>query len=637
MVTNEQIHRYPRRTTTLTEIASVLAVFVALALFSRNLLQFLWAVNGFDAALLQRIPQLKDMIVWLNGSLPAARGIGFWRGIIELLPGMVPSLAWLALALLVAILLRNSLPVIRTSARGMLVEFAGDWLPVPWEKLTAIKVTEANDSYAVLLETDSQHLTGWHVFYSLLYRFSWRPAFLITSSISEFDRLVQTILDENHRAAALMNNVTPAAFQEDASSPLFRFLLSPSAFFSQRTEAEKAAQPAPSSTATGTTIAGSYPRRISAIFIWGAALIAILAIIRYVIFWLTFLALTFPTLRPLPLFNSLDLRVLPTNWWLLVAAHLLLILTLGAAIVFRNLLPELEARNEGLLIRYFRNPVMVPWAQINAAKVTEFSEDNQVVLIQTSKRLPLFARLSSLLYDGSKKPGLLLTSAISNFEPLLQRLIQEVMRNHEASTTDTDVPIFQSDARSDLLLLSFNSSAALDHIVEESRADYTTRQIDIRRLATVAGPMVTLALLPALIVFADRTIQQGLLPDWRLLLTGIVLFVLSMLEWPLVALAVTALDESTGGGEEGSRAFYLYPRSQSPRILALLVAFVLTILSVPFLPTLLWFGAIIWSFVLAAGLWSVLYDWRGGALLAGGLIPVGYQLLILIGYLLVRG
>src|SRR5262249_60348039 len=50
--------------------------------------------------------------------------------------------SWLLLALLLALLLRNAFPVIRTTGRGMLVEFAGGWLPIRWDTLKSIKVTE---------------------------------------------------------------------------------------------------------------------------------------------------------------------------------------------------------------------------------------------------------------------------------------------------------------------------------------------------------------------------------------------------------------------------------------------------------------------------------------------------------------
>src|SRR6266496_1536590 len=124
MVT-EQIHRYPRWITWALDLLSFLAVGAALLLFSRDLL---------------------------------------------------------------ALLFRNSLPTIRTSPRGMLVEFGGDWLPIPWEMLRAIKVTEdlAAERFVLLAETERKQLTFWHRFYSILYRFNFRRSFLIISAISDF-------------------------------------------------------------------------------------------------------------------------------------------------------------------------------------------------------------------------------------------------------------------------------------------------------------------------------------------------------------------------------------------------------------------------------------------------------------------
>ena len=51
---------------------------------------------------------------------------------------------------------------------------------------------------------------------------------------------------------------------------------------------------------------------------------------------------------------------------------------------------------------------------------------------------------------------------------------------------------------------------------------------------------------------------------------------------------------------------------------------------------LLWIAAIVWSFLLAAGLWEALYAWKGSQLLLGGLLPVVYQLIILLIFLLTQ-
>ncbi|HMO57793.1 MAG TPA: hypothetical protein PKC19_10570, partial [Roseiflexaceae bacterium] len=145
-----------------------------------------------------------------------------------------------------------------------------------------------------------------------------------------------------------------------------------------------------------------------------------------------------------------------------------------------------------------------------------------------------------------------------------------------------------------------------------------------------------LGLLPTLIFLADTSVLQGIIPDGRMLAIAVVIFFLGLLEWPLVATAVTVLDEMSGGGEEGNRAFYLYPVTQLPRLLPLGVALIALLIGVSWLAPIFWIAAIVWSFLLAAGLWGALYDWRGSQLLTGGLIPVLYQILMLIGYLLAR-
>jgi hypothetical protein len=627
----EKVHRYPRPLTWMFELLAAIAVAIAMVLLGRDVLRYLWSVYGVDYSLARRVTFLPEVVAAISEGPVRPTPDAF-----EALGLLLPTLGWTALALLLALLVRNSLPTLRTSSRGMLVEFGGDWLPVPWENFKVIKVTESSERYVLLAETGGGALTGWHRGYSLVYRLGFRPGFLITSAIGEFDALVKTLLSETDRVARVLDNARPAKLEETAASPLFRLLLSPGAFFAQRT----GAPPAPAeavAAATGETVASSYPTRISAILTWGTGLLAALAVLRYLIALATFLALTFPQLRGLPLFNQLDLRELPAEWWLVVVAHLGLAFVLWLLLAIRNLLPALEARSEGLLIRYVGRDMVVPWRRICAVKVTELSERSQVVLIQFSGGLPAASRLASLAYDGTLNPGVLITSAASNFEPLLQRVILEVMRHPAEQAASAETPVFQSDARSDLLMLSFNSSQGIDRLAEEAKADDTTRALAPGRLLRAILPMAAVALLPALILLAERAVVLGVLPDGRLIGTAAVLFLMSLLEWPLIAVASIVLDEMSGGGEDGNRAVYLYPLVQLPRVLPLLGALLFTLVGVPALPTLLWLAAIGWSFLLAAGLWGALYDWRGGQLLAGGLVPVVYQLFILVGYLFVRG
>jgi hypothetical protein len=520
----------------------------------------------------------------------------------------------------------------------MLIEFAGGWLPIPWESLQTIKVTEdlGAERFVLLAETAHGYLTGWHRFYSFFYRFGFRRGFLIISAINDFNGLIKTLLSESDRVARVLENVKPARLQEDASSPLFRFLLGPASFFSRRSKTE-AAVPVGVVAAGGPVVHGTYPPRITRLLSWGAGVLTVLLALRYLTYWLKFLLIYFPGLVTLPIFNRLELLNLNNEapWWLLVAAHLLLAVMLGVILALRNLLPELETRGNGLAVRYFKQWVVIPWPSITAIKVTEFSEESQIVLIQTSSKLPLAASLSSLIYDGSFTPGVLMTSALNTFEPLLQRIVLEISRYQGDQAKAADRPIFQNEARSPFLLLSFRAGATIDQLVAEMREDEETKQLQPRRILGAIRPMFWLALPPALLMFFDRAVQQGILPDSSLLVGMLVLFLLSLLEWPLVCLISVILDEMSGGGEEGNRAFSLYPMTQLPRLLPLAAALLTVLLGIPLLPVLFWLGAIGWSFLLAAGLWEALYGWRSGQLLAGGLIPVFFQLLILLAYMIV--
>ena len=60
-----------------------------------------------------------------------------------------------------------------------------------------------------------------------------------------------------------------------------------------------------------------------------------------------------------------------------------------------------------------------------------------------------------------------MTSAITNFEQVLQRVVLEVSRYQSERGAPADKPIFQSDARSNLLLLSFRAGPTIDTLVAE--------------------------------------------------------------------------------------------------------------------------------------------------------------------------
>jgi hypothetical protein len=146
--------------------------------------------------------------------------------------------------------------------------------------------------------------------------------------------------------------------------------------------------------------------------------------------------------------------------------------------------------------------------------------------------------------------------------------------------------------------------------------------------------MLGIAAFPALMLLADRLLDGDGYPSLGIILGALVIWFFGVLEWPLVAIVSLLIDDNTGGGEEGYRALYVYPSSQLPRLLPMVAALALQVVGAPALPALLWIGAIVWAFWLASGLFEQLYEWQGSQAILGGVLPVVWQLLLLLGFLL---
>lgn len=643
----ETYHRYPRLTTSAIAWLAALLVVLAVGNLGLTILRGAWDLMGRDGVLSS---YLAPLVTLLDGQ-PRPRVASIY----ELIPNLLAPLAWTGLALLVALYLRNALPAVRISHVGLLVEFAGSWLPLRWEELRVLKVTQdlAGEHFVILAEAQQGKLTSWHALYGLIYGLNWRPSLLISSNISQFEQLLQTILTQSERTARAVDGVQAVRLREDLSSPLFRLVLSPGAFFSQRASADVTGMTPP--LVEGGPVSAAYPSRINVIL--GGTTIALAAalVLSYLGYWVRFLALSFPGLRPLwpfsttlnaygyvELFNAYRTQGvpfmgiaarpdLPAPWWLLVAAHLMLLIGIPALLWLRSAIPSLESRADGIAVRGLLSDRLrlIPWGQVTAFKATEISEQSQVLLLQ-SPNLPTFARLSSLLYDGSAPAGVLITSAITNFQPLLGHALNQIAPLEQ----DDRPPILRQEARSWLFGLALGRRATLATLVEQARADAATKALGARRALASAGPIALLTLLPALLLLVAGLLGDAP-PTLGLLTSALGLWLVAMLEWPLVSLGSVLLDENTGGGEEDFRALYLYPTSQLPRMLPLLAALLLQIVGLPLLAVLAWAGAIAWAYWLAADLFTELYEWRGSQAVLGGLLPVLWQLLILIGYLLV--
>jgi hypothetical protein len=625
--TPEQVHRYPRRFTLIFEVLCTALVLVAVINWGRSILQYLWDTRGRDNIALFNSRAFVRLLQWLDddGGRPLFRE----------LKDLTPSFIWLVLALFAVLFIRNFFPIIRTSGRGLLIEWGNSWVPIGWEQITGLRVTEdlAGERFVLLLQTDRKALTGWHRFYSFLYRLGFRRGVIITSAISNFLPLAQTLQTELEQVAR-QTSKQPVRLDEKASSPFFQLLLSPAGFFSRRSKSDKEyvqqAEVAARTAQPGlvTTLMATYPKRINSLLVGATAFLALWGLLRALNIILRWIAAAFTDYNKLAFFEYKPLPASVHVWWLPFAAILLLIFLLPMLIVIRNLLPDVETRPQGLMVRYFNRWLLVPWGEITAVKSADLTKDNHVVIIQTTnKALRWSHRVSSLLFDGSNSRGVLLTSALSTFEPLLQQIVLEVSRGKRNSESEEGILV--EDAPAWLLRLLFKPSEAIDRLVASNKSDDTTK-LTYRGIINAAAPMVWLAAIPTVMLLTAQLINSGLALSPNRIITAIVFFIFCLLEWPLAAGVAQVVEQNLDDDAHRARPFYLYPIVQLPRLLVMVGALILLLLGVPLFPALLWLGAAVWSFLLTAGLWEGLYGWSGAKLLTMGAIPSIVQVVMLL-------
>jgi hypothetical protein len=613
----------------LIELLSGIAVLLAAVPAGASVLQFAWALDNTNLVVLGRIPLLGEVV----RRLPIRR--------VSLEPAInnvFDTFVWLAIVLFIVLLARNFLPTVRISPRGFLVEFAGSWLPIPWESLRQLRVTsnKASTRYVLLAETDPDRLTGWHRCYSLLYRLRLRPAFLITSSVSDFEALVKTMLEESDRSSQLFSNNPRAELNERSTSFLFATLLH---FQGPLGETK---MPAPTEEApilaaepvqvAAANITATYPRTWKQLA-WAIGILLIaLGIARYIFHWIQFLALLSPSLRLIAPFDRVPLLQgqLVAPWWILISAHVVLALLVGLGLLVISFLPDLEARQNGLAVKNRRGWELLPWPQIGRVQVTEIAPIGPLCLLTTRGTGSIIDSLRGALFDGKFAPGILVAPINAEFEQIVERAAGAAAYNRD----QTGLAFEEADAA--LGKLVFQPTAYLSQRVETSRAELGASEVNRGLMLKAARPMGMIALLMALLAPFAYMFGQGLPPSQGPLLAFFVIFLLVLLEWPIVALICQLIDERTGGGEEGNRIFALYPESQLPRVLPLVVALVLAVLGAPLFPEVFWLVASFWSYTLSQRLLSALYNWEKSLLMVGSMIPVVFQLLVLLAYLILR-
>jgi hypothetical protein len=279
----------------------------------------------------------------------------------------------------------------------------------------------------------------------------------------------------------------------------------------------------------------------------------------------------------------------------LVAANLGLLLVAGAIAFLYTFLPDLALADEGLAARTLTGWQVIPWTAVKVVRIVSFQDsDRRVILVQGKwARWTPWPRLVSACLGAGFQPGLLFTSAIRDFKPLMLRLYQEVNR----AVPDA---LFDDEFVSPSALLVLEPTPTL-----------------AQAMAAVPAGMILVQLL--------ILVLQGDVWWKSLAIAG-----LCGMEWLIGSLYLYALAEIFPGLVEFREAALLYPLAQIPRALVALPMAMLVAAGVPFLAAMLGLGGVLWAVILTALLVQQLYRLKSIVpAVIGGTFQALFQFLVL--------
>ena len=325
----------------------------------------------------------------------------------------------------------------------------------------------------------------------------------------------------------------------------------------------------------------SYPRSVRLARIAIMLLLAVAVLVQWVLAWVHFVQ---------PLTQGAALAAQPLRP--LIAANLRLLLTIGSLAFVILLLPGLALADNGLAVRTLFGWRVVPWTAVTAVRTIPFGRSSRkMVLVQGRGRwgMPWLHLVSACLGAGFK-PGILFTSDIREFKPLVDRLRQEVAT--AAPQAVFDEQFFSLPAR-----LVFEPVPTIDGLAGQSRDEDWA-------LAKLAQPARVMAAVTAglfLILLLSLALKGG--AWWKPLL----LVALGAIEWAAGALYFYALGAFLPGEVELHQGARLYPYSQIPRALLALPMAMLVAAGLAFPASMIGLAAIVWSVILTALLLQQVY------------------------------
>jgi hypothetical protein len=346
-------------------------------------------------------------------------------------------------------------------------------------------------------------------------------------------------------------------------------------------------------TGEGPTYVLSYPRPVRLARFAAVILLAGGAIATWILAWVRFVS---------PLVRAVQAAGPSSAWGRvliesalaqplrpLLAAHLGLLLTAGSLAFVYALLPDLALADEGLLARTLRGWRLIPWNTVQAVRIMSFTQEGRrLVLLQGHwSRWSPWPRLVSLVLGAGFDPGLLFTSALRDFKPLMVRLYRDV---HQA------VPdaLFDDRFFSPAAALLAEPLPTLADLADQARDEGWPLDLAAQVMGAVPAGLIVVQLLILLL--------QGS-TWWK----PLAILFLCAIEWLTGALYLYALAEIFPGSVEFREAALLYPLPQIPRALLALPMAMLIGAGLFFPAALLGLVGVLWAVMLTALLVQQMY------------------------------
>lgn len=330
----------------------------------------------------------------------------------------------------------------------------------------------------------------------------------------------------------------------------------------------------------------SYPRPIRLLRVAAVALLVITALVRWVLAWSGFLG---PVIKAANTSAGAIEALTRQPLHPLLSAHLSLLFVAGSIAFILGFLPDIAMADEGLSIRSVLGWKTIPWNTIAATRIASLeTSQRRLILLQGNwSRWSPWPRLVSACMGAGFQPGLLLTSDIRDFGPLMQRIYRQVKQASPEAVFDDQ--FYALPAR-----LVLEPTPTLTTLIEQARDEGWPLSLSAQAMAAVAGGLVLIQVL-VMVLFGSAW--------WK----SLAIVGLCALEWVIGALYLHALTELFPARCEFREGLLLYPLAQVPRALLSLPAAMLVAAGIPFLGGLVSLAAILWAVLLTAFLVQEMY------------------------------